>query len=118
MDWISEYLEELKQRVADRRLEESPAAGVYAHVVRELEERRDAALATLPTIPEAAAESGYSPEQLRKLRRDGVWSGQRHDLPRRPAKRLPESRRLTLSEEILMHRVDAERGRARSTERE
>jgi hypothetical protein len=49
MDWLSEYLEELRRRVVDRRAEEAPAAGAYARVIRELEERSDAALAGTPT---------------------------------------------------------------------
>jgi hypothetical protein len=100
-DWISDFVAELQHRAEDRRAEGAPSADVYARVASELETRRRAYLHSTPTIQEASDESGYSPEQLRKLKRDKLWSGQRIDLPRRPGKPLPESRGLTLAGEVL-----------------
>lgn len=102
-DWVSEYVQELQHRADDRRAEGAPSADIYARVADELEAKRRAALYATPTMADAVEESGYSAEQLRKLRREGMWSGQRYDLPRRPGKRAPESRGLTLAQEVLSH---------------
>lgn len=105
-DWVTEYIEMLRQRAADRRAEGAPTADLYDRVASELEDRRRAHLYSTPTTADAALESGYSPEQLRKLKRDGHWSGQRYDLPRRPgAAPRPETRGLTLADQIMLKAV-------------
>lgn len=104
-DWLTLYVEELHTRAEDRRKEGAPSAEVYARVAEELEARRRAALYSVPTPAEAAAESGYSQEQLRKLKRSGAWSGQRYDLPRRPGTPVPEARGLTLAQDVMRRRT-------------
>lgn len=104
-DWLTLYVEELHERADDRKKEGAPSAEVYARVADELEARRRAALYSVPTPAEASAESGYSQEQLRKLRKSGAWSGQRYDLPRRPGAVVPEARGLTLAQDIVRRRT-------------
>lgn len=104
-DWLTVYVEELQTRAEDRRKEGAPSADVYARVAEELDARRRAALYSIPTTAEAVAESGYSAEQLRKLKRDGAWSGQRYDLPRRPGVVVTEARGLTLAQDVVRRRI-------------
>jgi hypothetical protein len=103
-DWLTLYVEELRQRASDPLFGGSAEARAAAAIAEELDARRRAYLYATPTTAEAAQESGYSAEQLRKLRKQGLWSGQRYDLPRRPGRTVPEARGLSLAQEVLSTR--------------
>ena len=100
-DWLTMYVEELRTRAHDPLFGGSAEARAAAAIAEELETRRRAFFNATPTIAEAAAESGYSPEQLRKLKSEGKWSGQRIDMPRRPGRLAPEAQGLTLAGQVL-----------------
>ena len=103
-DYVEVFIGELRERAADRELESSPTAGVYRRVAEELEAKRIAFLNAEPTLEEAMRESGYTDAALRRLKREGKWSGRRIDLPRRPGHPPPVREQGTLAENILRNR--------------
>lgn len=105
-DFVVGYISELRQRAEDRRAEGSSLAAVYERVANELEAARARFLNEEPPIEEAVRDSGYSEVQLRRLRREGKWSGRRADLPRRPRPSAPQpaGERPTLAEQVLARR--------------
>jgi len=127
MDFVRQFAGELRRRSVDREKEgAATAAGVYSRVADELEQEFQQYLQEEITIEEAARESGYNRDVLRRMRKDGVWSGRRADLPTKPRKAVrqaaPESasargkrRGLTLAQEITAREVGgvANKGGAR-----
>lgn len=118
-EFVATFCSELRQRSIDRAKENAASAGVYARVADELEQGYREFLQQEMTIEEAARESGYNREVLRKMRKSGVWSGRRVDLPTKPRRQprrtdAPESagargrrRGLTLAQEITGRDVGA-----------
>lgn len=102
MHFVERFITTLRDRAADRRSEGSPAAALYTRVADELEaEWKQHQLEELPTAV-AMVESGYTVQALRKLRREGLWSGKREDLPRRPGKRQRPTGVHSLADERLL----------------
>jgi hypothetical protein len=54
-------------------------------------------------IATAVRESGYTDVQLRRLKKEGKWSGRRVDFPRRPGTVAPQlaGDRLSLAERVI-----------------
>jgi hypothetical protein len=84
MDFVIEFIKELRKRASDPIFDGSAEAKVVSKIADELEANRVAYLSEKPPMAEAVKESGYSEVQLRRLRKEGKWSGLRADLPRRP----------------------------------
>lgn len=88
--WADVYVQELRDRAERMKaFGDDRGAAMCTEVARELEARRaaweDEELATAA----AAEESGYTPTRMRELRKEGLWSGRRRDLPRKPAVEAP-----------------------------
>lgn len=84
--WADVYVDEL--RLESERMKaygDERGAKMCEETARQIEQRRAAHEDEEITAVQAAAESGYSEQQMRNLRRQKIWSGRRRDLPRRPA---------------------------------
>ncbi len=114
MDFVHEYVNELRRRAEERRREGlAQPAEQYELVARELEARRTVHLDAILTVHEAADETGYSQTQLRRLVRTGEITLRRGDLPRRPGKGADRPRSAnegdTLADEVLRLRRGSHR---------
>lgn len=110
MDFVAEYVSELRERAKHPLFSDSPEAKIAARIADELESKRIAHLSEELPIAEAAKESGYSPVQLGRLKTEGKWSGRRADLPRRPGTvRLTVVGAPSLAERVIARRAGARR---------
>lgn len=108
-DFVTAFVAELRTRAADPLVADSTEAKAVRRVADELEAHYAAHQLTAPTMAEAVAASGDSDVELRRLKREGKWSGQRADLPRRPTANVPHSepsKRPTLVERRLLGQWD------------
>lgn len=88
--WAAEYVDELRDRAKGMRKYGDERGATIAELhATEIEERVAAFDDEELEIDEAAEISGYHPESLKRLRREGEWSGRRRDLPRHPGKAVP-----------------------------
>lgn len=84
--WADVYVEELRDRAKSMKaFGDDRGAKMCEETARELEQRRQLYEDEELTATQGAEESGYSPQRLRQLRHEGLWSGKRRDLPRHPA---------------------------------
>jgi hypothetical protein len=114
MDFIANYVAELRRRAEERRREGlMQAAEQYELVARELEAKQHIHLDEVLTLAEAALETGYSITQLRRLVRSGEITLRRGDLPRRPGHRMQQLATMdeprTLADEVLRLRAGGSR---------
>lgn len=112
MDFVEKFVTQLRERSQDALYKDSAEAKVAARIADELEAHRSAYLSAELPMAEAVQESGYTDVQLRKLKKEGKWSGRRVDLPRRP-RPVPLHRvgdGLTLAERVIA-RATSTRGR-------
>jgi hypothetical protein len=106
MDFVTEYVIELRERAKHPLFGDSPEAKIAARIADELESKRIAHLSEELPMSEAVKESGYSAVQLGRLRNEGKWSGRRADLPRRPGLvRLAAVGAATLAERVIARRA-------------
>lgn len=109
MDFVEKFIQHLRGRAADPLFGGSAEAKVASRIADELEAERVAYLNAAPPMAEAVKESGYSEVQLRRLKKEGKWSGLRKDLPRRPQRpTLPGPQRVSdgrsLAERVVSRR--------------
>lgn len=90
--FVGDYVKELLSRSKRAAADDPKVAAVYSCLAEELASRAQAFYRTELSIGAAAAESGYTPDSLRRLKADGLWTGTRIDLPRRPAEKAPTKR--------------------------
>lgn len=112
MDFVQQFVTQLRDRAQDPLFGDSAEAKVAARIADELEAIRLAYLSAELPMADAVKESGYTDVQLRKLKKEGKWSGKRIDLPRRPRPVTLQhvSDGLTLAERVIA-RSTASRGR-------
>lgn len=81
--WVDVYVDELMLRADQMRSygDERGAKMTTLHA-EEIRARRSAFDAEIVSIDEASMDSGFHPEVLRRLKREGKWSGRRGDMPR------------------------------------
>lgn len=83
--WAELLVEEIRQAADKVRTFGDPrSADVMDKHAALIEQRRQAWDDAELTNAEGAIESGFTPDRLRQLRKDGKWSGKRKDLPRHP----------------------------------
>jgi hypothetical protein len=90
MDFVESFVTQLRARASDALFGGSPEAKVAAQIADELETLRRAHLQEMIPIATAVRESGYTDVQLRRLKKEGKWSGRRADFPRRPGTVSPQ----------------------------
>lgn len=105
MDFVVHFITELRKRAKDPLFGESAEARVAARIADELEAERAAFLTSAPSTAEAVKESGYSEVQLRRLKKEGKWSGLRQDLPRRPRPNAARPQLMTSEQTSLADRI-------------
>jgi hypothetical protein len=83
--WADRYVELLRERAQTFKLHGDVRGATMAELhAREIEQERQAWEDEEISNEEGAALSGYHPDMLRRLRKEGKWTGKRKDLPRRP----------------------------------
>lgn len=83
--FVATYVRELRDRGGAAHVnEDGKASAFYMVLASELEARLATYVNEELTYAQAATESGYSEDSLRKLVAAGQWSKRRRDLPRRP----------------------------------
>ena len=83
-DFVTAFIDHPRARLADPLVRHSDAARTLAAQLDLLESEYQEHLDEKLTAREAALESGYSEDNIRLLRRRGVISERRRDLPRKP----------------------------------
>lgn len=83
--WADVFVRELRERaeLMARHGDERGAQMCTLHA-SEIEARRQTYEDEELTPAAAVEESGYTASNLRRLRKDGLWTGRRRDLPKRP----------------------------------
>jgi hypothetical protein len=84
MDFVQQFVADLRAHAADPYLGGSAEGRLLATIADRLERAYEAHQAAIVKPTQAAAESGYSRQQIHLLRRKGVISDRRGDLPRKP----------------------------------
>lgn len=109
MDFVETFVTQLRDRAQDPLFGGSPEAKVAARIADELEALRRAHLEEVIPMAVAVRESGYTDVQLRRLKKEGKWSGRRVDLPRRPGSVTlkPVGERLSLAERVIARKSGA-----------
>ena len=83
-DFLTEFIERQRARLADPLFKDSAEARVLGAQLDQLEDEYHLWLDERLTAAEAAAESGYTATGIRQLRARGVIGDCRRDLPRKP----------------------------------
>jgi hypothetical protein len=83
-DFVREFAARVRQRAADPIIGASAEARVMTQLAEQLEREYEAFLDEKVSSGQAANESGYSRQQIALLRRTGIISQRRGDLPRKP----------------------------------
>ena len=111
MDFVEQFVTQLRERSQDPLYRDSAEAKIASRIADELEARRMEHLTAEMPIAEAARESGYTDVQLRRLKKEGKWSGRRADLPRRPRPSAPQrvAERQSLAERVIAQRTGGRR---------
>ena len=83
--YVDEFISELRTKAEDfRKYGDEVRANMCELHANDLEAKRATYLGEELSIAQAAAESGFSERQLKRLRTAGVITLRRGDLPRRP----------------------------------
>lgn len=83
-DFVLAFIERQRARLADPLISHSNEARSLGAQLDQLEAEYELHMEAMLTAREAAEESGYSEDNIRLLRRRGIISDRRRDLPRKP----------------------------------
>src|SRR5436309_2994829 len=84
MDFVERFVTRLRERAGDPLLGGSAEARLVERIAEQLEAEYTAYLDEKLSTTQAAAESGFTPQGIRLLRRRGIIGDRRRDLPRKP----------------------------------
>lgn len=83
-DFVLAFIERQRARLADPLIAHSNEARSLGAQLDQLEAEYELHMEAALSARDAAAESGYSEDNIRLLRRRGIISDRRRDLPRKP----------------------------------
>jgi len=84
VEFVLAWVERMRARLSDPLVADAPDVRALARLVDQLEADYAAHMDETLSATHAAAESGYTPQNIRLLRRNGTIGDTRRDLPRKP----------------------------------